>query len=85
MLYLMHRQIKGTHLMKYIPLLFIIFVIVLLSLTGCSTVADFYDSQDPCLQAYKNNTPAPSWCGSSPTVYTIRDINGHVTGTITAN
>mgnify|MGYP000630157530 CR=1 FL=1 len=73
--------------MKYLPILFLILVFVMLSLTGCNTIANYYDSQDPCLQASLNNTTMPNWCGSSSssTVYTIRDANGHVTGTITAN
>lgn len=72
--------------MKYTPLIFILFVVIFLLLSACSTVADFYDRQDPCLQASLNNTTMPNWCGSSSsTVYTIRDTNGHVTGTITAN
>lgn len=61
-------------------------LLAMLSLTGCNTIAQYYDSQDPCLQASLNNTTMPNWCGSSSsTVYTIRDTNGHVTGTITAN
>ena len=46
--------------MKYLPLLFLILVVVLLSLTGCSSIANYYDSQDPCQQQ-----PYPSWCGAS--------------------
>jgi hypothetical protein len=71
--------------MKYIPLTFIIFVILLLSLTGCSTVANIYDGGDPCLQAFKQERPLPSWCGTNSTTHTIRDTNNHVIGTITTN
>ena len=37
--------------------LFLIVVVVCLS--GCSSIADYYDSQDPCQQQ-----PYPSFCGA---------------------
>ena len=42
--------------------LFLLLTVVLVS--GCSTIANYYDSQDPCLQAVRNNTTAPEWCGA---------------------
>jgi len=51
--------------MKYLPILFLILVFVMLSLTGCNTIANYYDSQDPCLQAAINHTAAPSFCSAS--------------------
>lgn len=62
--------------MKYLPLIFIVCVILLLSLTGCQAVADFYDSQDPC----QTDNP-PSWCGASDRIY-IYDIYGQPVGYI---
>jgi hypothetical protein len=54
-----------------------------LVLTGCSTVANFYDSQDPCVTTkYAGSTPQaraanmPRYCGTASnygTVYHFRD------------
>lgn len=63
--------------MKYLPLIFILCVVLLLSLVGCSTVADFYDSQDPC-----QTKPYPNWCGASDGDSVIRNNRGERIGTI---
>jgi len=44
--------------------LFLIVVVVCLS--GCSSIADYYDSQDPCQQQ-----PYPSWCGTAKEPYPV--------------
>ena len=45
-------------------------IAILLMLTGCAGMppqwlANYYDNQDPCLQAVKNNTRQPSFCGAA--------------------
>lgn len=47
-------------------------LILAVFLSGCSTVAAFYDSQDPCITTkYPGNTPEeraarmPKWCGAT--------------------
>ena len=37
--------------------------------SGFNAVANYYDSQDPCLQAVRNNTPMPRFCGASNTTW----------------
>ena len=50
--------------------------VVVVCLSGCSSIADYYDSQDPCQQQ-----PYPSFCGSSKRIL-IYDSSGTVTGYI---
>lgn len=52
-------------------------------LSGCSTIAAFYDSQDPCQSRGRANYQYPSYCGAGSysnqnTVYT--DARGRTIG-----
>lgn len=51
-------------------------LIAVLFLSGCSTVANHFNQQDPCLQAALHNTSMPSWCGASNNRIYIYDQSG---------
>jgi len=44
----------------------ILFAILIIPLTGCTAVANYYDSQDPC-----QRKPYPSYCGSAVEPYPV--------------
>lgn len=67
-------------------------MILVLTLTGCSTIADSFDRADPC-QGFTPERGAylgrpigyqqPSWCGASKgSRSVIRDASGRIIGTV---
>lgn len=42
----------------------LLIAMLVLSVSGCSTIADFYNKQDRCqTKSRAADEPAPSWCG----------------------
>jgi hypothetical protein len=56
---------------------------IFLLLGGCATppvwLAEYYNSQDPCLRSMNE---MPSWCGSGTTTVKTYDTNRKLTGYI---
>jgi uncharacterized protein YceK len=59
---------------------------IVINLTGCAGVAQFYDQQDPCQTAQHLNRPqgyqAPNWCGAASGRTTIYNRQNQPVGYI---